>query len=356
MIRSSRFKVLLVLTLGVLMAHLALLMPTPLSLGWRPPAAVKTFVTRAVTLAPVPQVQKKMAQPAPPASPKSKPGPPPKSEAAPQTASELPATLPVPPLPPESVAQEEPTPVPEVPVAAVAAQAEALAQPDELTSAPRPLRELASKISTIALPGSVRINYKVASNKFPFVASGELQWQHDNLGYQARLELSTFGQTRVQTSQGSITAEGLAPLRFSDKYRSEVAAHFNREQGKVSFSANTPDAPLLTGAQDRLSVLLQLAALVAGDPAQFTNATTLTLQVVGARDSDTWLFTVGEEETLALPGGEQRTLKLVRNPRREFDQKVELWLAKNWAYLPVRIKITEANGDFYDQKWLSTAP
>jgi hypothetical protein len=57
-----------------------------------------------------------------------------------------------------------------------------------------------------------------------------------------------------------------------------------------------------------------------------------------------------------LPGGDQITLKLVRNPREEFDQKVELWLAPTLGYLPARIKITEQNGDYVDQKWLATEP
>jgi hypothetical protein len=204
------------------------------------------------------------------------------------------------------------------------------------------------------VPGSVTIKYRVESNKFPFSASAQLLWQQDGENYEARLELSAFGQTRVQTSRGQVTPEGLAPIRFSDKYRSEVAAHFDREKGKVTFSANTPDVPLLAGAQDRLSILVQLAAMIAGDPAHYPQATTITIQTIGPRDADTWLFTVDKEETLALPGGELATLKLMRNPREEFDQKVELWLAPTLGYLPVRIRITEPNGDFVDQKWLAT--
>jgi hypothetical protein len=210
-----------------------------------------------------------------------------------------------------------------------------------------------AKTGAVLVPGAALVKYKVEASKFPYSAQGELLWQQDGNVYKARLAFSAFGQTRMQTSQGQITPEGLAPVRFTDKYRSEVAAHFNREQGKVSFSANTPDVPLLAGAQDRLSVILQLAALIAANPAQYAPAATVTLQVVSARDADTWLFTVGEEETLSLAGGEQRTLKLVRSPRQAFDQKVELWLGTQLDYLPVRLKITEANGDFIDQKWLS---
>jgi hypothetical protein len=148
----------------------------------------------------------------------------------------------------------------------------------------------------------------------------------------------------------------LAPIRFSDKYRSEVAAHFNREVGKVTFSANTPDVLLMVGAQDRLSILIQLAAMISGAPGHYPANTVIATQTVGPRDAAIWLFTVGSEETLTLPGGVQATLKLVRNPRQEFDQKVELWLAPALGYLPARIRIAEQNGDFVDQKWLATEP
>ena len=44
------------------------------------------------------------------------------------------------------------------------------------------------------------------------------------------------------------------------------------------------------------------------------------------------------------------TLKLARQPRRDYDQKVELWYAPALGYLPVRSRITQANGDFVDQQ------
>ena len=200
----------------------------------------------------------------------------------------------------------------------------------------------------------MRLKYAVQANKFPFSLNAELLWQHDGTGYNARLAFSAFGQSRVQTSQGNVGVQGLAPVRFSDKYRTELAAHFNHDAGKITFSANTPDAPLLAGAQDRLSVLVQLATLIAGDPGGYPQATTITLQTAGPREASPWLFTVQAPETLVLPGGEQATLKLVRLPRRDYDQKVELWLAPALGYLPARIRITEHNGDYIDQQWQAT--
>lgn len=204
------------------------------------------------------------------------------------------------------------------------------------------------------LPGSVKLVYKVEANKFPYSLNGELLWTQKDDHYLATLSFGAFGQTRTQTSRGQVGAQGLAPERFSDKFRSEVAAHFNRDQARVTFSANTPDAPLLSGAQDRLSILIQLAALVASAPERFTPATTLSIQTVGPRDADLWLFTVGEMEALALPGGTVEGLKLTRNPRQLYDQQVDIWLAPQLGYLPARIRITEANGDFIDQKWATS--
>jgi hypothetical protein len=54
---------------------------------------------------------------------------------------------------------------------------------------------------------------------------------------------------------------------------------------------------------------------------------------------------------VSLPGGEVQAVKLTRAPRRDYDQTAELWLAPQFGYLPVRIKITERNGDFVDQQW-----
>jgi len=172
--------------------------------------------------------------------------------------------------------------------------------------------------------------------------------------YSARLRYSVLGLTRLQTSRGLISDAGLAPERFADKYRSEVAAHFNYAQGRVTFSANSPDAPLLPGAQDRLSVLVQLGALVAREPARYQAGNTVSIQTIGPRAADLWLFTVGNTETLELPGGAVPALKLERQPRELYDQKVEVWLAPQLGYLPARIRITETNGDQIDQMWTST--
>ena len=207
------------------------------------------------------------------------------------------------------------------------------------------------------VPGSTRLKYNVIATKgsLSFNARAELLWLQDGSTYDARLEVSAFLLgARIQTSTGRLTAEGLEPKRFADKFRSEVAAHFERDKRLVIFSANTPQVPLLAGMQDQLSVVMQLSAMVAGAPGQYPSGTSITFDTIGPRSAEKWVLMVGEEEKLSLPGGELLALKLTRKPRGEFDQTLELWLAPQLAYLPARIKLTEKDGDYADQVWRAT--
>ena len=339
-------RTLLILTAAVLLAHLVALRTAPTALGLTSPTeeAPRAFTTRTITLSPprpppvTPSKQPTVAARAEPTNAKRQAQP---GTATPGGATAAPAPVMQEANPP---AADDPLPAP------IAVEA----PPEAALPAQRPPREAIHTVQVQVLPPPVRMDYTVESNKFPFSLSSELLWSHDGTRFEARLEFSAFGQSRLQTSRGEITPEGLAPTRFSDKFRNEVAAHFDRQKGKVSFSANTPDAPLLAGAQDRLSILVQLAAMLASQPEAYPQATTIAIQTIGPREADTWLFTVEREETLTLPGGERTGLKLVRNPRKEFDQRVEVWLAPAMGYLPVRIRITDANGTYVDQQWLAS--
>jgi hypothetical protein len=201
-------------------------------------------------------------------------------------------------------------------------------------------------------PESALLKYQVLGQAkgLNYWASAELAWQQDGQTYDSRLTVSAFLLgSRTQTSTGTLGTEGLMPTRFGDKNRSELAAHFQRDKGIISFSANSPDAPLLKGAQDRLSVVIQIGSLLAGDPARFPLGTMLSFQTVSQREAEVWHFLVEKEELLQLPFGEINAIKLNRKPRREFDQQIELWFAPTLGYLPVRLRITNANGDFVDQ-------
>jgi len=214
----------------------------------------------------------------------------------------------------------------------------------------------ASDASSFKIPASALLKYQVTgmSRQINYSAWAELNWQQDGQRYDAKLEVGAFLLgTRSQNSQGTLGAEGLMPTRFGDKYRTEIASHFQRDKGVISFSTNAPDVAMHKGAQDRLSVVIQIAALLAADPERFPPGTMLAFQTVASRDAEVWLFQIEKSEAQSLPYGELQTLKVNRKPRKEFDQSIELWLAPSLGYLPVRLRVTNANGDFVDQQ-LST--
>jgi hypothetical protein len=348
------------LTLAVLAAHLLVLDRAWMREPAPPPAAVRTLVTRVLT-EPRPQTPVQAAAPAP-AIP----------QPVLQEAAVRPRPLPAQ-RPPLASTETEAATTPVAPPLAAAppaadggsgGAASAPAPPTEVAAAPAPAPEPTATPDASALPpmaftipGSVRLRYAVTglTRGQKWNVNGELLWHQDGSQYEARLAFAApLLPSHAQQSTGRITAEGLAPLRFSDKSRGEQATHFERDSGTLIFSSNTPQQPLLPGAQDRLSVYLQLASMLAAAPEKFPAGTAITLQTAGARDSQPWVFTVEGDESLDLPGGRVAARRLVRNPSGQYDIRVELWLGTAMDYIPVRIRLTQANGDFVDQQWAAT--
>lgn len=321
------------LALAVLAAHAWFLQLR--AQGWIAPGAetARSFLTRTVTPAPAPVAAAPAAVRESPAPPRVRAARPPKPE--PESAPIAASAVPVAPAPVAEAAAPEAAPP-------------AAAPPAEASAAPT---------TAIAVPGSARLRYDLVALYRGMTVHGqaELDWRHDGQDYEARLSLQgLLLPRREQRSSGRITAEGLAPRTFHDKSRGEQAAHFDRERGRVTFSNNRPDALLAAGTQDRLSVVLQLASLIGGQPAQYPAGTSIAIPTASTRDAEPWVFIVEGEEELSLPGGAVRAIKLLRKPRKEYDQQIELWLAPRMDYAPVRLRLTNPNGDTLDQRWSST--
>lgn len=208
----------------------------------------------------------------------------------------------------------------------------------------------------LSIPGSARLNYLLTGRArgFEYTANAQLDWQHDGQRYQTRVVISSFPlPSRSQTSVGELGPQGLSPRRFSDRSRSEVAIHFQPDLGRIVFSNNSPQAVWQAGTQDRLSVFFQLSALIGGDPARFEPGATISVATAGLRHVEPWDFTVVRRENLSLPIGEHAALLLRREPRHLYDQTLELWFAPALGYLPVRIAVSQANGDRVDQRLAS---
>lgn len=387
------------LSAAVVLAHVLVLRGVAQHMQAPETLSTRVFSTRSIQIAPSPAV----APPTLPRRPVSK-TPPPRAEPAakrperprsedvlasatrPPEPAAVPPPLPADPAPAETAMPEVPVPPgtpaspeaagdvadaePPAPRDAASAPAAQAPEPAVVASAPAaveppapqasaPAAVMAEATRPLTIPGSVRLAFDAVGKRgrLDYKAMGDLVWLQDGDAYEMRMEMGDWiiGK-RVLSSKGRLTAAGLAPTRFSDKFRSERAAHFDRQLGRIVFSANTPQAELLPGAQDQLSIFAQLAALVGGDVLAFPIGATVAIQTAGPRTAETWVFAVEREEMLYLPGGHVPALKLVRSPNKDYDQKVELWLAPELGFLPARIRITFANGDYLDQQWKSSSP
>ncbi|MDQ0045658.1 DUF3108 domain-containing protein [Variovorax boronicumulans] len=369
------WRVLIGLTLVVALVHLLVLGVAPMAVGPEPSPLANKFITRTIVIAP--PAADKPAAPAAAAAPVEAKPPPPAKPRRPRA--------PTPPKPqpkpfPEPDASTQPTPeTPDLTTqAATDSGATSPESPASAPAAPEPAPTAAAGTGsgtaaagseasgTIAgtqalrIPGSVTLDFEATGQTGASPQRGvfgELVWLQDGSRYDGRLTLKAVFFTLLNWhSTGKIGPSGLEPERYSESRKAEVASHFVRDQGRIIFSNNAPPVPLQPGAQDRMSVMMQLGGLLAASPERYPAGTRISVQTVGVRDGDVWVFVVGDEEKLQLPAGEYTARKLTRTPRKEFDRKLELWLAPRYGYLPVRIKQTEASGDFADAQLRKPLP
>lgn len=206
----------------------------------------------------------------------------------------------------------------------------------------------------IRLPDPARLRYDVSATMkgLDYHAGADLVWQHDADSYRLQFEFKLLSVVlRSQTSTGTIGAQGLQPVTFVDRVRSNTrTAQFDRRKHRVAFSnADTPEATLEAGAQDRLSIIFQLAAHVAGNPSKFRPGARVDMQTIGHNDAQIWHFVVAPEQKLRYQGDPVETVKLTRELRDAKDQKVDVWFAPSLGFLPLQLKITQQDGDSIEQ-------
>lgn len=169
----------------------------------------------------------------------------------------------------------------------------------------------------------------------------ELDWQPSGAHYQLTMQGPALGAAQLSwSSLGGLDPTGLAPLRFTESRRGRDlrAVNFQRDAGRVTFSGPPIEYPLVPGGQDRLSWMVQLAAVMAANPDLAQAQAQVAIWVVGTRgDADVWTFTVQDRAALDLPVGRvENTIHLVREPRRPYDTQVQVWLDPARHHLPVQ--------------------
>lgn len=227
-------------------------------------------------------------------------------------------------------------------VVPVAVEAPMAAAPDEAQVAPH---------YRTRAPAPFSLSYRLSRGGLH--GHGALVWELDGGRYQLKLsgEVALFGNVLTQISSGTLDGHGLAPVRYTDQRlgRAAQAVNFQRGAGKISFSGPTTEYPLVDGVQDRLSWMVQLAAIAQADPALVGAHRKVTLLVAGPRgDLDAWTFIGQGAEAVAVGDQSVAALKLVREPRKPRDTGVEVWLDPTRQHLPARARLSDGGRESLD--------
>lgn len=197
------------------------------------------------------------------------------------------------------------------------------------------------------LPPAVTLRYDLQRGQLH--GQGELQWRPGAEGYELRLEGRVAGlAVLTQISRGGFDESGIAPLRFTDRRirRPLSAANFQRDAGKITFSGPQAEYPLHPGAQDRLSWMIQLGAIVAAGPGFSAAGAKVVLFVSGAHgDAGIWSFVSLGPDAVESRAGSVAAIKFRREPRGPYDTTAEVWLDPQRHHLPVRARLRAGPND-----------
>ena len=149
----------------------------------------------------------------------------------------------------------------------------------------------------------------------------------------------------VQTSEGLLTKTGLQPNKFSYDYggkasKSRLATFdWQTKVVKMETAAGIATDDLPDDAQDLLSFMYQFMYV---PPLH-----TMQIHIVNGKNLRSYDYSFEGEETTLLPIGETKTVH-IQHSNAETDEKIDLWLAVDNQYLPVKIVKVDKNGKIYE--------
>jgi hypothetical protein len=223
-------------------------------------------------------------------------------------------------------------------------------------AAAAPANEAAVK-SAFKLPPSAELQYSIRARQsgLPLSGSAFVRWQ---IGSDQKYSIVTetramlVGKILDASSQGNIDEYGLAPEKFIEKRFNKPATttSFERDGKTLRFSASAETYALKGGEQDRTSASWQLIAIARAAGDNFKPGSEWKMFVAGRRDADPWTFKVIGPTNIKTPMGDLAVIHISKAPPADSkDQQLELWLAPSLEWYPVRLKFSDADGDFVDQ-------
>ncbi|TSE35616.1 DUF3108 domain-containing protein [Tepidimonas charontis] len=261
---------------------------------------------------------------------------------------------------PDGLATAEPPAAPARPddALATASAAAPFAPTDYAAAAPRagaPGGAAPSPAPIWHAPPPGRWEYEVTGDTrgLRYHASGTLLWQPGAGHYRAELALSAFlVGSRTQISTGAIEPDGLRPQRYEERARRTrwLAFEWSGDGARADALADggQRQRDLPAGTQDRLSVFVQIGGALPTLGLQAGQ--TLRWPVSGYSRWEHWTFAVQPPGVLTIDGVDVAAWHLVRVRERADDVGIELWYPMEGPALPLRIVLTQGNGDRVDQR------
>jgi hypothetical protein len=188
--------------------------------------------------------------------------------------------------------------------------------------------------------------------------SAQVEWIRVGSHYQVHLDLIVGPSiapiiTRRMSSDGEITADGLAPRRYDQDTKVVM-----RESRRVTMSfepgivvlANGDRRSAVPGVQDTASQFIQLLYVFSTHPEMLRVGGTVDIPLALPHKVDIWTYDVADEEVLATTFGPLPTIHL--KPRRvasgRGELSAEIWFAPQLRYMPVRFRIMQDAQTYID--------
>jgi hypothetical protein len=200
-------------------------------------------------------------------------------------------------------------------------------------------------------PADTRVSYEMRGfYRGDVYGSAKVQWQRQQERYQVQLDMRMALLFQVSmTSQGQVTASGLVPQAYEERFLS-----VRRSVGFEEALLRLQDGRQLAkpaGVQDTASQFVELSQRFASGRQTLAVGEVVTVWLARPGGLDLWTYDVTELVGLQTPQlGLVQAFHLKPRPlaKPRGDIVAEIWLAPSLQYLPVRVRIALGGDNFVD--------
>ena len=209
-----------------------------------------------------------------------------------------------------------------------------------------------------AIPNRIHAEYELVNNGLTigrvqesFVRTGDSYEIRSVSRAEGMLKVLYDEQITLQ-STGKVGDAGLKPLQFDERRTKEpkrdVSATFDWERGVLQsrYRGEVTRHALPAATQDRISMMYQFMHV---KPRQGN----MTLTMSNGRKVEKCTYRMVDEVKIGTPAGEYDTVHFERVVSEPNDRHVEVWLAKEKSFFPVRILFDDPRGFRVEQRLVS---